>query len=44
LRRNSDLTLPANLLASGGVTTSNGTNYLNITSPTANLFFRVAVP
>jgi hypothetical protein len=43
LRRN-NLTLPANLLASGGVTTSNGTNYLNITSPMGNLFFRLAVP
>src|ERR1039457_5938469 len=26
--------------ASGGVTTSNGTNYLNNISPTGNLFFR----
>jgi hypothetical protein len=42
LRQNSDLTPPANRPASGGETTSNGTNYLNITSPTGNLFFRLA--
>ncbi|MGH8024766.1 MAG: hypothetical protein ACRED1_14345, partial [Limisphaerales bacterium] len=27
--------------ASGGVTTSNGTNYLNLTAPVGNLFFRL---
>ena len=41
LQQNNNLTLPANWTASGGVTTSNGTNYLNITSPTGNLFFRL---
>jgi hypothetical protein len=41
LQQNNNLTLPANWSASGGVTTSNGTNYLNFTSPTGNLFFRL---
>jgi hypothetical protein len=41
LQQNSDLTLPANWSASGGVTTANGTNYLNLTSPVGNLFFRL---
>ena len=44
LQQNSDLTMPANWSASGGVTPSNGTNYLNITSPTGNLFFRLQHP
>lgn len=44
LQQNNNLSLPANWSASGGVTTSNGTNYLNITSPTGNLFFRLANP
>ncbi|HEU5397227.1 MAG TPA: hypothetical protein VFV81_08665 [Verrucomicrobiae bacterium] len=30
--------------ASGGVTTSNGTNYLNVTVPTGNVFFRLGNP
>jgi hypothetical protein len=41
LQQNNNLALPANWSASGGVTTSNGTNYLNITPPTGNLFFRL---
>jgi hypothetical protein len=41
LRQNSDLTLPANRPSSGGVTLLNGTNYLSVTSPTGNLFFRL---
>jgi hypothetical protein len=44
LQQNNNLTLPANWSASGGVTTSNGTNYLNIISPTGNLFFRLSKP
>ena len=41
LQQNNNLTLPANWTASGGVTTSNGTNYLNLTSLPGNLFFRL---
>jgi hypothetical protein len=44
LQQNINLSLPANWSASGGVTTSNGTNYLNIASPTGNLFFRLQHP
>jgi hypothetical protein len=44
LQQNSSLTVPANWTASGGVTTSNGTNYLNLTPPTGNLFFRLSNP
>lgn len=41
LQQNNNLSLPANWSASGGVTTSNGTNSLILTSPTGNLFFRL---
>ena len=41
LQQNNNLALPANWSASGGVTTTNGTNYLNVISPTGNLFFRL---
>jgi hypothetical protein len=44
LQQNNNLTLPANWSASGGVTTSNGTNYLNVLAPTGNLFFRLQHP
>jgi hypothetical protein len=44
LQQNNNLTLPANWSASGGVTTSNGTNYLNDISPAGNLFFRLQHP
>ena len=44
LHQNNNLTLPANWTVSSGVTTSNGTNYLNLTSPTGNLFFRLSNP
>jgi hypothetical protein len=44
LQQNNNLALPANWSASGGVTTSNGTNYLNVTPPTGNLFFRLQHP
>ena len=41
LQQNSTLTTPANWSASSGVTTANGTNYLNLTSPAGRLFFRL---
>jgi hypothetical protein len=41
LQQNNNLAIPANWSASGGVTTTNGTNYLNLASPTGNLFFRL---
>jgi hypothetical protein len=44
LQQNNNLTLPANWSASGGVTTSNGTNSITITSPLGNLFFRLVNP
>lgn len=44
LQQNANLALANNWSASGGVTTSNGTNYLNIISPAGNLFFRLQHP
>jgi uncharacterized repeat protein (TIGR03803 family) len=44
LQQNNNLTMPAGWSASSGVTTSNGTNYLNITPPTGDLFFRLIYP
>ena len=44
LQQNSSLTSPANWTASGGLTTANGTNYLNLVSPAGNLFFRLSKP
>jgi len=44
LQQNNNLTVPGGWSASSGVTTSNGTNYLNLTSPTGNLFFRLSNP
>jgi hypothetical protein len=44
LQQNSNLSVPANWSASSGVTTSNGTNYLNVTAPVGNLFFRLSHP
>ena len=41
LQQNTNLTVPAGWAGSSGVTTANGTNYLNLTSPTGNLFFRL---
>jgi hypothetical protein len=38
LQQNISLTVPAGWTGSSGVTTSNGTNYLSLTSPTGNLF------
>jgi hypothetical protein len=44
LQQNHNLTAPAGWSASSGVTTFNGTNYLNLTSPSGNLFFRLKSP
>ncbi len=44
LEQNNNLAVPTGWSASGGVTTSNGTNYLNLTPPTGNLFFRLSNP
>ncbi len=41
LQQNSNLALPTGWSASTGVTTSNGTNYLNVLNPTGTLFFRL---
>ena len=41
LQQNANLAT-ASWTASGGVTTSNGTNYLSLTSPPGNLFFRLS--
>ena len=41
LQQDSNVTTPAGWLASSGITTSNGTNYLNLPSPVGNLFFRL---
>ena len=41
LQQNGNLTTPAGWSASAGVTTSNGTNYLNLVNPAGNLFFRL---
>jgi len=40
LQQNANLAT-ANWSASSGVTTANGTNYLNVVNPTGNLFFRL---
>jgi hypothetical protein len=42
LQQNSSLTSPASWSASSGMTTANGTNYLNLASPTGKLFFRLS--
>jgi len=44
LQQNNNLAVPAGWSASGGVTTSNGTNYLNVANPSGNLFFRLTHP
>ena len=44
LQQNHALTAPAGWSASSGVTTTNGTNYLNLTSPSGSLFFRLSNP
>jgi hypothetical protein len=42
LQQNNNLSMPAGWAGSSGVTTANGTNYLNLTSSTGNLFFRLS--
>ena len=42
LQQNSNLAVPAGWSASSGVVNTNGTNYLNLTSPAGSLFFRLA--
>ena len=44
LHQNNNLTVPAGWSVNSGWTTSNGTNYLNLTSPTGDLFFRLSNP
>ena len=44
LQQNANLESANGWSASGGVTTANGTNYLNLASPTGNLFFRLSNP
>ncbi|MGA9451647.1 MAG: hypothetical protein WBW41_09960 [Verrucomicrobiia bacterium] len=44
LQQNNNLAVPAGWTGSSGITTSNGTNYLNLTSPTGKLFFRLNSP
>ena len=45
LAQSGNLTTPmASWSASGGVTTSNGTNYWSVISPSSNLFFRLKNP
>jgi len=43
LQQNANLAM-SGWTASGGVTTYNGTNYLNLVSPPGNLFFRLHNP
>lgn len=44
LQQNNSLTAPLNWSPNTSWTTSNGTNILNLTSPTGNLYFRLANP
>lgn len=44
LQQNRDLTLPANWSVTNNWTTSNGTNYLNLISPSGKMFFRLQHP
>ena len=44
LQQNNNLSIPAGWLVNSSWTTSNGTNYLNLSSPTGNLFFRLHNP
>jgi len=44
LQQNNNMATPAGWSASGGITTTNGTNYLNVAGPTGNLFFRLTHP
>jgi hypothetical protein len=44
LQQNNNLSMPGNWSASSGVITTNGTNYLNVSNPSGNLFFRLQHP
>ena len=44
LQQNNNLATPAGWSVNSSWTTSNGTNYLNLTSPTGYLFFRLSSP
>lgn len=44
LQQNANLALTNNWSANNSWTTTNGTNYLNLSSPTGNLFFRLQHP
>ena len=44
LHQNNTLTATAGWTLNNSWTTSNGTNYLNMTSPTGNLYFRLSNP
>jgi hypothetical protein len=44
LHQNNNLTTPAGWTQNNSWTTSNGTNFLNLSSPTGNLFFRLSNP
>lgn len=44
LQQNGNLTNSNNWLVNSNWTTLNGTNYLNLNSPTGNLFFRLSSP
>jgi len=44
LQQNNNLATPAGWTPNSSWTTTSGTNYLNITSPTGNLFYRLANP
>jgi hypothetical protein len=45
LQQNSNLAAPAGWAATGySVNTSNGTNFITITPPSGNLFFRLSIP
>jgi hypothetical protein len=44
LQQNNSLSLPSSWAGSGSPTLANGTNYLNLTSQTGNLFFRLSHP
>lgn len=44
LQQNSSLSVPGGWSANSSASTVNGTNYLNIASPTGNLFFRLQNP
>jgi hypothetical protein len=44
LQQNNNLLNPSGWTASSGVTTSGGTNYLNLISPPGNLYFRLYYP